>query len=126
MTKQVIPSARTTLPAFLLVVYFGFTILTSRASLWTCLVSPRRPIFVSSPVPSSSRQTKIMSRPSIASSVLVGGHYINRTTLHLTTPRSHWEMFPHNREVPEALLQELSGILLHAGIGTSGQGLDVG
>jgi hypothetical protein len=29
-------------------------------------------------------------------------------------------MFPHNREVPEDLLQELSGILLHAGIGTSG------
>jgi len=39
--------------------------------------------------------------------------------------RSHWEAFPHNREVPEELLQELSGILLHAGIGASGPEFDV-
>lgn len=29
---------------------------------------------------------------------------------------SHWEMYPHNREVPEYLAQELSGILVHAGV----------
>ena len=29
-------------------------------------------------------------------------------------------MFPHNREVPKSLVQELSGILLHASVGTSG------
>ena len=29
-------------------------------------------------------------------------------------------MFPHNREVPDDILQELSGILLHWGIGASG------
>lgn len=29
---------------------------------------------------------------------------------------SHWEMFPHNREVPEYLVQELLGILVHAGV----------
>ena len=34
-------------------------------------------------------------------------------------------MFPHNREVPEALFQELSGVLLHAGIGTPGSVSDV-
>jgi hypothetical protein len=34
-------------------------------------------------------------------------------------------MFPHNREVPEDLFQELCGILLHAGIGTSWPVLDV-
>ena len=28
-------------------------------------------------------------------------------------------MFPHNREIPEGLFQELYGILLHAGVGTS-------
>ena len=30
-------------------------------------------------------------------------------------------MFPHDREVPNDLFRELSGILLHLGIGTSGQ-----
>jgi len=35
----------------------------------------------------------------------------------LTVTRSHWEMFPHNREVPASLAQELTGILIHAGIG---------
>ena len=34
-------------------------------------------------------------------------------------------MFPHDREVPEGIIQELTGILLHAGIGTSGPMLDV-
>ena len=33
-------------------------------------------------------------------------------------------MFPHDREIPEQLIQELTGILLHAGIGTSEPGLD--
>ena len=32
--------------------------------------------------------------------------------------RFHWEMYPHNREVPEDLVQELLGILIHAGVGT--------
>ena len=39
--------------------------------------------------------------------------------------RSHWEMFPHNREVPEELSQELCGILLHAGIGASAPALGI-
>lgn len=34
-------------------------------------------------------------------------------------------MFPHNREVPEELFRELSGIIVYLGVGTSGQGLDV-
>lgn len=33
-------------------------------------------------------------------------------------------MFPHDREIPEELYRELSGILLHAGIGASGLVLD--
>jgi hypothetical protein len=35
------------------------------------------------------------------------------------TARYHWEMYPHNREVPEELVQELLGILVHAGVGMS-------
>ena len=35
----------------------------------------------------------------------------------LTATRCHWEMFPHNRKVPEELLKELTGIMIHAGIG---------
>ena len=31
--------------------------------------------------------------------------------------RNHWEMFPHNREVPDKLLKELMGIMIHAGLG---------
>ena len=34
-------------------------------------------------------------------------------------------MYPHNREVPEQLIQELLGILVHAGVGTLKQGLNV-
>ena len=34
------------------------------------------------------------------------------------TTRLHWEMYPHNRDVPEELVQELLGILVHAGVGT--------
>ncbi|KAF9646880.1 hypothetical protein BDM02DRAFT_3188425 [Thelephora ganbajun] len=29
---------------------------------------------------------------------------------------NHWEMFPHDREVPEKLLKELVGIMVHAGL----------
>jgi hypothetical protein len=65
-----------------------------------------------------------MNRPGIANSVLVGGRRIPTTAAWLTTPGSHWEMFPHNREIPEPLLQELTGILLHAGIGTSEPGIE--
>ena len=50
----------------------------------------------------------------------MSGPHIAVVTPRLIFLRSHWEMFPHNREVPESLVQELSGILLHAGIGTSG------
>ena len=74
---------------------------------------------------SSIRKTKCMNRPGIASSVLVSNRRMLATTSWLTTPRSHWEMFPHNRDVPEELVQELTGILLHAGIGTSEPRLDV-
>jgi len=37
----------------------------------------------------------------------------------LTITRNHWEMFPDNREVPEKLLKELIGIMIHAGLGKS-------
>jgi len=40
-------------------------------------------------------------------------------------PRTHWEAFPHDREVPDKLLQELTGIILHAGVGTLGPEFDV-
>jgi hypothetical protein len=30
---------------------------------------------------------------------------------------AHWEFFPHNRDVPQEVLEELKGILIHAGIG---------
>ena len=73
----------------------------------------------------SIRKTKRMNRPGIASSVLVNGRRMPATTSWLTAPRAHWEMFPHNRDVPEDLVQELIGILLHAGIGTSEPRLDV-
>ena len=73
----------------------------------------------------SFHKIKRTNRPGIADSVLVGGHPMLATTPLLTTSRSHWEMFPHDREVPESLVQELTGILLHAGIGTSELGLDV-
>ena len=66
-----------------------------------------------------------MTRPGITIPLLVGSRRIPAMTSELTTARSHWEMFPHNREVPEHLVQELTGILLHAGIGTSEPALDV-
>ena len=68
--------------------------------------------------PPSIHKAECMSRPSFRSSVLVGSRRIPAVTSELTTTRSHWEMFPHNREVPEHLVQELTGILLHWGIGT--------
>lgn len=39
--------------------------------------------------------------------------------------RYHWEMYPHNRDVPEELVQELLGILVHAGVGMLRLALDV-
>jgi len=78
------------------------------------------------PAPTSSiHQTKRMIRPGATSSVLVSDHHIVTMTSSLTTPRTHWEMFPHNRGVPKDLVQELTGILLHAGIGTSEPVADV-
>ena len=73
----------------------------------------------------SIHRTEPITRPGITGSVLVNSRYTVSATSWLTVPRSHWEMFPHNREVPEALFQELSGILLYAGVGTSGPALDV-
>ena len=35
----------------------------------------------------------------------------------LTAARLHWEMYPHDRDVPKELIQELLGILVHAGVG---------
>ena len=62
-----------------------------------------------------------ISRLSVTSSVLVSGrHDVVLISSWLKISRSHWEMFPHNREVTDDLFQELSGILLHAGIGMSG------
>jgi len=78
----------------------------------------------SAPTP-SVRKTKRMNRPGIGSSVLVGGRCMPAKTPWLTTPRFHWEMFPHDREVPENIVQELTGILVHASIGMSEPGSDV-
>jgi len=74
---------------------------------------------------SNIQRTKRVTRPGAASSVLVSDRHIVTMTSSLTTLRAHWEMFPHNREVPEDLVQELTGILLHASIGTSEPVFDV-
>ena len=87
-------------------------------------VTERTHIRKSAPTPNDCK-TKCMNRPGITNSVLVGGRRISTTTHLLKTPRSHWEMFPHNREVPETLVQELTGILVHASIGMSEPGSDV-
>ena len=92
--------------------------------LGLCGVTEKTHIRKSAHTPSVCK-VKRLDRPGITNSVLVGGRRMPATTPWLTTPRSHWEMFPHNREVPETLVQELTGILLHAGIGTSEPGLDV-
>ena len=87
-------------------------------------VTEKTHIRKSAPTP-SVRKNKRMNRPGIASPVLVSGRCMPATTPWLTTPRSHWEMFPHNREVPDPLVQELTGILVHASIGMSEPGWDV-
>ena len=70
-------------------------------------------------------RTKHISRSSIAGSVLVSGFQdVVPMTSRLTILRYHWEMFPHNRVVPDDLFHELCGMLLHAGVGTSGPVLD--
>ena len=78
-------------------------------------------------VPTSGiHRTKHISRLSVTNQVLVSDrHDVVPMSSWLKTSRSHWEMFPHNREVPEDLVQELSGILLHAGVGMSGPVLNV-
>ena len=43
----------------------------------------------------------------------------------LTTARYHWEMYPHNRRVPEPLAKELLGILVHASVGASEPAVNV-
>ena len=70
--------------------------------------------------PPSIHKVNCMNRSGIASPVLVGCCRIPAMNSWLTIPRSHWEMFPHNRGVPEPLAQELIGILLHAGVGALG------
>jgi len=122
--KRASPFARITLYASLLVAYFGSTSSTSRVFWGVCTVSPRKPIFVSPPLRQAFTELNV-TRPGVASSLLVSDCHIVAMTSWLTIPRSHWEMFPHNREVPEDLIQELTGILLHAGIGMSGSMLDV-
>ena len=92
--------------------------------LGVCGVTEKTHIRKSAPTP-SVRKTKRTNRPGVGSSVLVGGRRMPAATPWLTTPRSHWEMFPHNREVPKTLMQELTGILLHASIGMSEPGWDV-
>jgi len=87
-------------------------------------VTEKTHIRESAPTP-SVRKTERMNRPGIASSVLVGGRRMPAMTPWLTTRRFHWEMFPHDREVPEPIVQELTGILLHASIGMSEPGWDV-
>ena len=77
------------------------------------------------PVPGpGTHRTKRVIRPGTTGPLLVGGCNMVSMTSWLTIPRSHWEMFPHNREVPEDLFQELSGLLLHAAVGMSGSALD--
>ena len=88
-----------------------------------CGVTEETHIRKSAPTP-SVRKTKRKNRPGIASPVLVGSRCIPTTTPWPTTSRSHWEMFPHNREVPETLVQELTGILVHAGVGMPEPGSD--
>ena len=87
-------------------------------------VTEKTHIRKSTPVP-GIHKPKYKNRPVVASSVLVGSRRIPTIASWLTTLRSHWEMFPHNGEIPEQLMQELTGILLHAGIGTPELGLDV-
>ena len=69
--------------------------------------------------PPNFHKVDCMNRSGIASPVLVGCCRIPAMNSWLTVPRSHWEMFPHDREIPEPLVQELVGILTHAGIGMS-------
>ena len=87
-------------------------------------VTEKTHIRESAPVP-GIRRTKHVTRPGTTGPVLVSGRHIVPMTSRLTIPRSHWEMFPHKREVSEDLSEELSGILFHAGIGTSRPVLDV-
>ena len=88
-----------------------------------CGVTKNTHIRKSTPVAPDAHQTDHTPRPGITSPVLVSDCPIVVMTSWLITPRSHWEMFPENREIPEELSQELSGILLHAGIGTPGPAL---
>ena len=89
-----------------------------------CGVTEKTHIRKSAPTP-SVRKAERTNRPGIGSPVLVGGRRMPVTTPWPTTSRTHWEMFPHNREVPETLVQELTGILVHAGVGMPEPGSDV-
>ena len=89
-----------------------------------CGVTERTHIRKSAPM-RGVHEPKHKNRSVTTSSVLVGSCRVPTMVSRLMTLRLHWEMFPHNREIPEQLVQELTGILLHAGIGTSEPGLDV-
>ena len=59
-----------------------------------------------------------MARHDATVSILVSDFLVVTVTSWLTVFRYHWEMYPHDREVPEHVVQELLGILVHAGVGT--------
>ena len=59
-----------------------------------------------------------MARHDATVSLLVSDFPVDTVTSWLTAFRYHWEMYPHDREVPEHVIQELLGILVHAGVGT--------
>ena len=64
------------------------------------------------------RRVTVDPRTSTGGLVLVSS-YRGRILWRLIVTRSHWEMFPHDREVPDKLLKELVGIMMHAGLGES-------
>ena len=89
-----------------------------------CGVTERTQICKSAPM-RGVHEPKYKNRPGITSSVLVGNRCIPTMASWFMTLRSRWEAFPHNRKIPERLMQELTGILVHTGICTSEPGLDV-
>ena len=58
-----------------------------------------------------------MARHCTAVSILVSDFPAVTVTSWLTSFRYHWEIYPHDREVPENVIQELLGILVHASVG---------
>jgi len=75
-----------------------------------CGVTEKTRIRKSATAPTTAHKTNCVNGHRAASSVFVGCHRIPEVTSLLTTPRSHGEMFPHKREIPEPLMQELTGM----------------